>query len=198
MIVSLEEAARRLRGGEVVAYPTETVYALGVDATSAEAVRRVLELKGRDPSRVLPVLITGLDAVESWVPELPACAERLARRFWPGPLTLVIGPARRQLATVADRGRVGFRCSPHPTAAALARSTGCPLVATSCNRSGAPPCRDIHEVENLFGATFPVAGGAPAGARPPSTVLAVSADGTLELLREGALSRRELMECLAA
>jgi L-threonylcarbamoyladenylate synthase len=185
LIVDVEEATETLRKGGVVADPTETVYGLGADGTSRTAVERLLALKGRGGERGLSVLVSGGADLERWA-DPPAVALRLATRFWPGPLTLVVPAAPERLAAVATERGVGFRCSPHPTAAALAKRLGRPVVSTSCNPSGEEACRTAEEVERRFGPELPIAGGEPAGGLPPSTVVAVSADGRLELLREGA------------
>ena len=192
MIVDPEPAAELLRSGATVAYPTETVYGLAADARNEQAIDRLRHLKGRDPDAGLSVLIDAVERLEDWVPRVPQVARRLAERYWPGPLTLVIPVASDRLADVSTAYGVGFRCSSHPVASALARSTGFPLIATSCNRSGAAPCVTAAEVEAGFGAALPVVVGAPAGGGLPSTVVAVSAEGELELLRSGALPFDEI------
>lgn len=190
MIVTPACAADLLVKGGVVAYPTETSYGLGADPRSARGLDALRALKERDPGRGLSVLLLDAEALERRVPDLPLRAGALARRFWPGPLTLVVPHRDPALAGVASERGVGFRCSPQPTAAALARL--CLLVSTSCNRSGEPACRDAGEVERAFGPELPIAGGEPAGGLPPSTVVAVAADGRLEVLRRGALAEREI------
>jgi tRNA A37 threonylcarbamoyladenosine synthetase subunit TsaC/SUA5/YrdC len=92
---------------------------------------------------------------------------------------------------------VGFRCSPHPVAAALAREAGQPVVSTSCNRSGEPPCTSAAEVALAFGPELAIAGGESAGGLAPSTVVAVASDGALRLLREGAVAWDELRAAAA-
>ena len=196
MIVSVERASRLLDAAQVVAYPTETVYGLGVDAASPAALDRLLALKGRPRERGLSVLISDAAALDARVPDLPEAARTLARSFWPGPLTLVVPVRDGALAGVATELGVGFRCSPHATAGALARHAGRPLVATSCNRSGGRPCVSADEVEAAFGPDLPIAGGEPAGGLQPSTVVAVDRDGTLSILRQGSLAERELRHCL--
>jgi L-threonylcarbamoyladenylate synthase len=194
VIVGIAAAARCLRAGEVVAYPTETVYGLGVDALSPEAVARLQQLKGRGADRGLSVLLAVPDELERWAPGLPARALRLARAFWPGPLTLVVPvPAGRLDAVATERG-VGFRCSPQPTAAALAAALGSALVTTSANRSGEPPCTSAAQVEACFGGGLPIAGGEDAGGAAPSTVVALGADGALRILRGGPIEARRLHE----
>lgn len=192
--VDVETAARLLLDGQVVAYPTETVYGLGADAASGEALARLYALKGREAAKGVSVLVSGVDELERRVPGLPAAARRLALRHWPGPLTLVLPVPEGELEAVRSARGVGFRCSPHPTAAALLRATGRPLVSTSCNRSGAEPCRTAVEVESAFGTGLCVAGGEPAGGAAPSTVVGFDAGGALELLREGAIPLSELQE----
>ena len=194
MIVSVAEAVRVLADAQVLAYPTETVYGLGADPRSAPALGRLRALKGLGDQRGVSLLIADLKALQALAPELPERARSLAERFWPGPLTLVVRVADLALDSVATARGVGFRCSPHPTAAALARAFAGPIVSTSCNRSGEPPCRDARAVERVFGAGLPVAGGEPCGGLPPSTVVAVAPDGSLELLREGALAVAALEE----
>ncbi len=194
MVVDVESAARLVLEGQVVAYPTETVYGLGADAGSAAALRRLYALKGRDAARRASVLVSGIEELARRVPELPPAARRLAEQHWPGPLTLVVGVPVGVLDPVRGERGVGFRCSPHPTAVALLRAAGRPLLSTSCNRSGGEPCRTCDEVERAFGAELCVVGGEPAGGARPSTVVAVDADGALELLREGAIPFAELQE----
>lgn len=187
MIVPLAEAVTRLARGELVAYPTETVYALGADAFLAQALERLLDAKGRPAERGLSVLIRDAAELARIAPELPAAAARLAARFWPGPLTLVVPVADPRFAGVATPLGVGFRCSPQPTAAALARAAPHPVVSTSCNASGESPCVTAAEVEACFGPELAILGGEPAPGLAPSTVVAVAADGALRLLRAGAL-----------
>lgn len=192
MIVGIEQAAERLRAGAVVAYPTETVYGLGVDALSREAVARLRELKGRGAEQGLSILVADLAELQRRALDLPERAARLARAFWPGPLTLVVPVVPGALDAVATPDGVGFRCSPQPTAAALVAAFGRPLVTTSANRSGDPPCRSAREVERIFGAGLAIAGGEDAGGALPSTVVAVSRSGAIRILRQGAIPDEEL------
>jgi L-threonylcarbamoyladenylate synthase len=192
VLVSLADAVTRLARGELVAYPTETVYALGADAFQASALERLLDAKGRAADRGLSLLIRDAAELRRISPELPAAAARLAQRFWPGPLTLVVPVADPAFAAVATPLGVGFRCSPQPNAAALARAAPHPVVSTSCNRSGEPPCLRAAEVEAAFGRELAILGGEPASGLAPSTVVAVGADGALRLLRAGDLAFDEL------
>jgi L-threonylcarbamoyladenylate synthase len=192
VIVGIEEAARALRAGGIVAYPTETVYGLGVDALSAGAVARLRDLKGRGADQGLSILVAGLADLQRWALDLPERAFLLARAFWPGPLTLVVAVPRGALAAVATADGVGFRCSPQHTASALVAALAGPLVTTSANRSGEKPCGSAREVERVFGSELPIAGGEDAGGAAPSTVVAVSRSGELRVLREGPIRAAEL------
>ena len=198
MIVSLEEAVLRLARGELVAYPTETVYGLGADAFSPAALERLLALKGRDAERGLSVLVPDASALTRYAAPLPRAAAKLAARFWPGPLTLVVPVSDPRFAGVRTPLGVGFRCSSQPTAAAFARATGRPIVSTSCNRSGLTPCTIAADVEGQLGPELAILGGEPASGLAPSTVVAIEGGGALTLLREGSISFAELERLLAS
>jgi L-threonylcarbamoyladenylate synthase len=198
VIVGLDEAIARLARGELVAYPTETVYGLGADAFSAEALAALVALKGRNAERGLSVLVPDAAAFERIAAPLPQVAARLAARFWPGPLTLVVPVADPRFAGVRTPLGVGFRCSPQPTAFALARASERPIVSTSCNRSGANPCGNAAEVEREFGRELGILGGESASGLAPSTVVAVSADGAASLLRDGAIAWEEVRAAVVA
>jgi L-threonylcarbamoyladenylate synthase len=198
VIVSLAEAVLRLARGELVAYPTETVYGLGADAFSPAALARLLALKGREAERGLSVLVPDAAALARYAAPLPRTAARLAARFWPGPLTLVVAVADPRFAGVRTPLGVGFRCSSEPSASALARAAAQPIVSTSCNRSGANPCTTADEVERAFGSALAILGGEPAAGLAASTVVAVGGDDALRLLREGSIASAELERVLAA
>ncbi len=198
MIVGIEEAVGCLVDGGVVAYPTETVYGLGVDATSPSALEALAALTGREPERALSILVADRVQLEARVPKLPDAARQLAQRFWPGPLTLVVPVGATELVGVASALGVGFRCSPQLSAAALARRCPRPIVSTSANRSGERPCHSAEEVAACFGAELPIVGGERAGGFPPSTVVGVDEDGKLVLLRAGAIPYVEVVRELGA
>jgi L-threonylcarbamoyladenylate synthase len=179
---ALERAARLLAGGGVVAFPTDTVYGLGADASRPDAIERLYEAKGRDRSKPLAVLVPDAAAAERQAGEWPPLAERLAEAYWPGALTIVAAGT-------------GFRVPAHEAARAIAAKllelTGGGLVATSANRSGDPDPRTARDVVEALGAGVDLVldGGETAGV--PSTVVRVEG-GRLEVLREGAVSAAEL------
>ena len=124
--------------GEIVAFPTESSYGLGVDALSSHALERLFALKRREPGKPPPILISDDRMLELLVAHVPPRARELMARFWPGPLTLVL-PARPGLpASLVSDGGVGVRRSPHPLADALVAAFGGPVTATSANLSGRP------------------------------------------------------------
>jgi L-threonylcarbamoyladenylate synthase len=152
----LGDAARWLRSGGLLAYPTETVWGLGADATSEPAIARLLRWKARDGSDPLAILVEAPGDLAMLGVEPTRAARRLTGLFWPGPLTLVLPCSRRFARGIARAdGAVGVRCSSHPLATALARRlrgerVG-PITATSLNRHGAPAARTRGEAESACG-----------------------------------------------
>jgi len=200
----LDEAVRRLRAGELVAFATETVFALGADASSPAAVGRLWDWKGRGPERPLSLLVSGLAGAERCGARISPASRRLAEAFWPGPLTLVLpAPGARCASGVARAdGALGFRCSPHPVAAALARrleeAGAGPVTATSLNRTGEPPARHLAEARRACdgGGAWLLAGlGPDAGGETPSSVVDLTGAEPV-LLREGAIGAAAIREAL--
>lgn len=189
----LEEAAWVLRRGGLVAFPTETVYGLGADATSTAAVERIYRAKGRPPSNPLIVHADGVDLVRRCVDDWPEQAERLADAFWPGPLTLVL-PRSRIIPDIVTAGRstVGVRV-PEPTVARrLIAAAGVPLAAPSANRStGISPTTAAHVAGDLGDAVDLVLDGGPTTIGLESTVVDICT-GEPRLLRPGPITAREL------
>jgi L-threonylcarbamoyladenylate synthase len=179
-------------------FPTETVYGLGADARSPAAVARLVALRGRDEGKPILVLVADLAMAATVAADVPPAAHRLAARFWPGPLTLVL-PACAGLPAplTAGTGTIGVRVSGHATAAALVAGLGGPVTAPSANPPGEPPPRRVDEARAYFGdavATY-VDGGTLAGGA--STVAAIEADG-VRVLRRGPVSEAALQAALAS
>ena len=194
-LIELEEAVRSLNSGGVVVFPTDTLYGLGADVFSLAALQRIFSIKGRRADLALPVLVAGLDQVEAVAQPMSAQAQRLAERFWPGPLTLVM-PRSPDLPGLVTGGAdtVAVRMPGHPVPLELARRLGRPITGTSANRSGQPDLLDLSALENQLGnlvdhiiQTGPV----PAGTA--STIVNVTGD-TPQLLRGGAISLEEILE----
>jgi len=178
-------AIAALRRGEVVAYPTETFYGLGVDAFDAAALERLRALKGRG-EKAISVLIEGEAMLARMCAEPSPRARELMARHWPGPLTLAL-PARPGLpeALVLD-GCVAVRQSPHPIARALVAGFGGPVTTTSANRSGEPPASEAAAVRAALVDGCHVLDGGRTTGGAPSTLARVRGDA-VEILRAGAL-----------
>ena len=177
-------AAEALRRGEVVAYPTETFYGLGVNALDELALARLRVLKGRDADKPISVLVKGPEMLSRVCVRISPLARELMRKYWPGPLTLAL-PARRGLpASLVSDGCIAVRESPHPTAAALVATFGAPLTATSANLAGEPAATTAEAVEEMFeGRCRVIHGGVTVGGAP-STLARVRGD-RIEILRQG-------------
>jgi L-threonylcarbamoyladenylate synthase len=202
----LGDAARWLRSGGLLAYPTETVWGLGADARSDAAVARLRRWKGRDEADPLAILVERATDLPQLGFAPGPTAMRLAALFWPGPLTLVL-PCRTRFAPGVARadGAVGVRCSSHPLAAALARRlrgerVG-PITATSLNRSGSPAARTRADAERVCGQDpeqprLLDVKGAEAGGDAASTVVDLTAARPV-VLRWGAVAAEALEPVLA-
>jgi L-threonylcarbamoyladenylate synthase len=204
MDVSLARAVAWIAQGGVLAYPTETVWGLGVDACSDEAVDRLRAFKGRSDAAPISILVTDVDALAALGFRVDATAQRLAREFWPGPLTLVL-PCDGAFAPGVARGdgAVGVRCSPHAVAGELAlrcaRAGAGPLTATSCNVSGEPAARTRAEAQRVCGGDpglRVISDGDDAGRCEPSTVVDLTGQRP-RVLRWGALPEPALRPVLA-
>jgi L-threonylcarbamoyladenylate synthase len=195
------DAVKWVHEGGLVAYPTETVWGIGADATSDAAVERLRRWKGRGGDAPISILVAGLADLEVLGFEVGEPTQKLAGAFWPGPLTLVIRCRRAFARGVArEDGAVGVRCSAHPLAGALARRCEArgvgPLTATSLNRTGAPPARTRAEVVAVVGGDPDAPrliqiDTAESGGDAETTVLDVSSAHP-QVLRWGALSAEEI------
>lgn len=191
---AIAEGARLIRRGLPVAVPTETVYGLAADATDGSAVARVYEAKGRPAFNPLIVHIPDFAAAEA-IAEFDPLARSLARRFWPGPLTLVLpGRSDSPIASLASAGlpTVALRVPAHPAMQALLAAAGRPLAAPSANASGRiSPTRAEHVLASLGGRIPLIIDAGPTVHGIESTILGVS-DGHVRLLRPGPLGEAEL------
>jgi L-threonylcarbamoyladenylate synthase len=189
----LARAAELLRGGGLVAFPTETVYGLGALARDPLAVRAIFAAKGRPATNPVIVHVPGAAEARALVAAWPQEAEALAARFWPGPLTLVLPRAAGVPDEVTAGGpTVGVRAPAHPVAQALLRAAGGPLAAPSANRSEhVSPTSAPHVLADLDGRVDAVIDGGPCAVGIESTVLSL-AHGAPRILRPGGVSRAAL------
>lgn len=190
----ISAAVAKISGGEVVAIPTDTLYGLAADALNPDAVERVYTVKGRPADLPLPVLVSGWEQVSQVADvhgSVAVMARKLAARFWPGSLTLVL-PAMPGLPArlTANRDTIAVRMPDHPVPLTLARELGRPITGTSANPSGQPDITDPCELRRVLGGLVDdmiICGPEPMGTA--STIVSVSAEG-ITLLREGALPYR--------
>jgi L-threonylcarbamoyladenylate synthase len=185
MNLSIREAAARIRSGGIVAFPTETVYGLGANALDPAAIAKVFELKGRPSTSPLIVHVASIEMARELAAEWPALADELARRWWPGPLTLVL-PKKPCVPDIVTAGlpTVGIRMPSHPLALELIREAGVPVAAPSANKfTGLSPTTSDH-VRAAFGDSVDIVEGGPSQVGIESTVVAVEGD-KLKLLRPG-------------
>jgi L-threonylcarbamoyladenylate synthase len=194
---ALAEAVAVLKGGGLVVYPSDTVYGLGAAASDERAVARAFAAKGRLAEKALSLLLADVGDMARLCAEVPATAKLLAERFWPGPLTLVLrrSPAFHT-AALGGGDNVALRVPDHPFLRDLIRAVGEPITGTSANRSDRPSCRTAAEVERELGDAIDlIIDGGPSRVGRESTVVDITAD-TPKILREGAISRREIERAL--
>lgn len=190
----VELAADSLLEGKLVAFPTETVYGLGVDATNLTALERLYEVKGRDRSRAIAVLIHSTAQLRHMVREIPDGVAEIMEAFWPGPLTLVFRRHPKVFSSLAPDDSIGVRMPDHYLALSILSMVGRPLATTSANLSGQPPAREASEIIAQLGEKVDlIIDGGPAGSQPPSTVLSV-VDKPYRILRVGPVSKDQLEE----
>jgi L-threonylcarbamoyladenylate synthase len=189
----LEQAARVLRAGGLVAFATETVYGLGADATNPEAVARIFAAKGRPPSNPLIVHADCLEMARSCVSTWPDEAQTLGQRFWPGPLTLVLARSSRIPDIVtAGLGSVGVRLPLPRVARSLIARLGAPISAPSANRSsGLSPTRASHVLKDLDGKIELILDSGPVELGLESTVLDLTVSPP-RILRPGLITAEQL------
>ncbi|MBI5279906.1 MAG: threonylcarbamoyl-AMP synthase [Burkholderiales bacterium] len=195
---ALQEAARTLAAGELVAFPTETVYGLAADAGNDAAVARIFAAKGRPADHPLIVHVADESQLDRFAGEVPPMAHRLVQAFWPGPLTLIL--KRRDGAAAAAAGghpTVGLRCPAHPVAHALLEACASAqppvhgLAAPSANRFGRVSPTTAQHVASEFGDALPVLDGGACPVGIESTIVDLSR-GAPVLLRPGMLTREQL------
>ncbi len=182
------KAAELLRSGEVVAYPTETVYGLGADPFSAKALDSLYRVKQRDPGNPVLLIVSSMEQLDAIVAGISPSAAAYAKTFWPGPLSLLLRPSRELPETLLGaESKVCVRWTSCAIAAALCDAFGGAIVSTSANTSGEAPAMSPDEVDPV-GIALCLDGGR-LGPSPPSTVLDPD---TGHVIREGAISRQQL------
>lgn len=191
----LDRYIELLKNGEVVAFPTETVYGLGADAWNPDAVKKVFETKGRPADNPLIVHISDLKMVGDFAAEVSEDAKKLMENFWPGPLTLIFRKKPEVLDIIsAGLDTVALRWPQHPLSQQLIAQAG-PLVAPSANSSGKPSPTKAEHVQEDFGDNFPVIDAGKTDIGLESTVLDISAE-PYRIYRPGAVSTEEIQKII--
>lgn len=188
-------AAAIISRGGVIAYPTETIYGLGADATNEQAIRKIFEIKGRNFSNPVSLIIGRREDVHPLVRAIPKTAQKLMDAFWPGPLTIVFEAAGcvSPLLT-AKTGKIGIRLSGHDGARQIALAAGKPLTATSANLSGLPECATADEVIAQIGDRLDaVVDLGNTSGTAGSTIIDTTTEQPV-ILRAGVISREEILQ----
>lgn len=194
----LERCVAALRSGEVVVIPTDTVYGVAAHIGHPEAIAALYRIKGRDYTKPIPVLCSDLDSVRRIAREFPEHAERLADRYWPGGLTIVVHAVNELPAILLSGGNtVGIRIPDDTTARTIIRAAGGALAVTSANPSGGPEARTAGEAAATIGdrVTLILDGGPAPGGRPSTVVDVSGADGP-KIYRHGAIPQDEILRLL--
>jgi len=189
----LTRAAEILANGGIIAYPTETFYGLGADATNEKAIQKIFAVKGRNFKNPISLIIGQAEDINHLVQDVPKTAQNLMAAFWPGALTIVF-PAANNVSPLltAGSGKIGLRVSSHPIARGIVQKLKRPITATSANLSGAPECTRASEVAKQIGDKIDAIvdlGSTPGTAG--STIIDVTCNPPL-ILREGTISRKKI------
>jgi len=195
----LRQAATLLRAGRLVAFPTETVYGLGASALDAAAVQRIYDAKGRPAINPIIVHVASIEEARRLARDWTPAAETLARKFWPGPLTMIVKASRRlPLKVTANTGNVALRVPAAEIPLSVIRAAGVPITATSANISGEKECTTAKGVQEQLGNRIPIIvdGGVSPRTVASTIVDLTDADGRWSVQREGAITRQELEHIL--
>jgi tRNA threonylcarbamoyl adenosine modification protein (Sua5/YciO/YrdC/YwlC family) len=191
-------AAEQIKSGQVLGMPTDTFYGLAADPFNLRAVERVYEIKSRSRHKPLSLLIESEDQAEMLAREpLPDEFYELARKFWPGPLTIIVPAASRlPLKVTANTGNIAIRVPQSNIPLAVIRAAGVPITATSANLSGASECTTATAVRDQLQDRIPIiVDGGPSPREVASTIVDLS-EGGWRILREGAIPRPEIAQTL--
>jgi L-threonylcarbamoyladenylate synthase len=195
---AVAQAAGWLRQGQLVAFPTDTVYGVGVDAFNAAAIEQLYQAKQRPTSKGIPILLADPADLDKVTQHVPAVARRLMARYWPGPLTLIVPRHPDLPANISPNDSIAVRLPDCEVARALIRAAGGAVAATSANQSGQPPAQTGTEVlAALEGLVTAVLDDGPAPGGVPSTIITF-ANGQLRIIRKGPITAHDLAEVEAS
>jgi L-threonylcarbamoyladenylate synthase len=191
----IRKVVQFLKDGQVVAYPTETFYGLGVDVHNEKAIKQLYKLKQRDYGLPISILVSDIEMLAKVVTEISDTARQLIKSFWPGPLTILF-PAHKSISKSlsTNTGKIGVRVSSHPVATALVRELGGPITTTSANLTSFPPSLNIKHIQTYFkdrlACIIDVGEGEPSRG---STVIDVAGD-TMAIIRDGAIPADDVIK----
>jgi L-threonylcarbamoyladenylate synthase len=190
--------AEKIRAGEVLGMPTDTFYGLAADPYNLHAVDRIYEIKSRSRHKPLSLLIESVDQAADLAWPVPEIFYLLARRFWPGPLTIIVkADPRLPLKVTANTGNVALRVPNAEVPLAIIRSAGLPITATSANLHGEMECASAMQVRDQLGDCLPIiVDGGQAPGVMPTTIIDLTVDGSWRLLRHGAIPEEQIVELL--
>ena len=191
--------AEQIRAGYVLGMPTDTFYGLAADPFNLRAVEKIYDVKSRSRHKPLSLMIENVDQAEDLTRPLPEEFYKLARKYWPGPLTLIVRAASRlPLKVTANTGNVALRVPAARIPVAVVRAAGVPLTATSANISGAAECTTADGVRQQLGDFIPViVDGGPSPRSVASTIVDLTDPSGCRVLREGAIPAQEISDFLA-
>ena len=195
----IQYVAEQIRAGQVLGMPTDTFYGLAADPFNLRAVEHIYDVKSRSKHKPLSLLIESVDQAEELTKPLSEQFYALARKYWPGPLTLIVrGASRLPLKVTANTGNVALRVPAAKIPIEVVRAAQVPITATSANVSGAAECTTAEGVREQLGAKIPViVDGGPSPRSVASTIIDLTDEkGRWRVLREGAISSQEIAEFL--
>lgn len=193
----IRQAAAHLDAGRVIAIPTDTVYGLAASLEHPQSLDEIYAIKGRDAGKALPVLLDGPESIDRWAVDVPESARRLAEKFWPGALTIVVKASPEvPFGVHRGAGTVGLRVPDSDIARAVIAGAGGGLAVTSANLSGRSEARSAAEVRGSLGDRLAmVIDGGPSPDGVPSTVVDLTGPD-IRILRQGAISSDDLMRAI--
>jgi L-threonylcarbamoyladenylate synthase len=193
----LDVATRLVLSGKAVAVPTDTLYGLVADPFNLAAVSEIGRIKRRTVDKPLPLLVDSIDQAAEISQNVPPLFYRLAEKYWPGPLTIVVSASPRlPLKVTGNTGKVGLRWPKAPIVVALIAACGRPLIGTSANLTENPPCTTAEDVLLQIGDVVPlIIDGGPTPAHVPSTVVELFGEGA-RMIRPGVIPESEIKEML--
>ena len=194
---TVQYAASFVVRGAVIGIPTDTFYGLAADPYNLSAVEQIYRIKGRPDSRALPILVNSMEQAVTLARDLPPSFLRLAEKFWPGALTMVVDATHKlPLKVTANTGRVALRWPNSAVACAVIQAAGMPVTGTSANMSGFPPCSSGEQVFRQLGDRLPlIVDCGDTGAALASTIVELR-DDEWRIIREGAVSEGDILECI--